>query len=33
MATGAFDGMIVLSKANPLSVFAPYKEQVVFVKK
>ena len=27
---GAFDGMIVLSKANPLSVFAPYKEQVVF---
>ena len=29
MATGAFDGMIVLSKANPLSVFAPYKEQVV----
>lgn len=32
MATGAFDGMIVLSKANPLSVFAPYKEQVVFVK-
>lgn len=33
MATGAFDGMIVLSKANPLSVFAPYKEQVVFCEK
>lgn len=33
MATGAFDGMIVLAKANPLSVFAPYKEQVVFCEK
>ena len=28
MATGAFDGMIVLSKANPLSVFAPYKDKL-----
>ena len=29
MATGAFDGMIVLSSKSTLSVFAPYKEQVV----
>ncbi|MGK0550887.1 LacI family DNA-binding transcriptional regulator [Enterococcus faecalis] len=30
LATGAFDGMIVLSKANELAVFAPYKQQLVF---
>lgn len=33
LRTGAFDGIIVLSKANDLTTFAPYKKQLVFCEK